>query len=69
VGDDKAEGPSEIGDGGQVAVSCIPDVHGMHIYSFKNSQLEDSYVGDLLSLFFLLDSANIPGWESPLLVT
>ena len=69
MGDDRAEGPSEIGDEGQVAVSCIPDVNGMHVYIFKNSQLEDSYVGDLLSLFFLLDSANIPGCESPLLVT
>ena len=29
MGDDRAEGPSEIGDEGQVAVSCIPDVHGM----------------------------------------
>ena len=48
MGDDRAEGPSEIGDEGQVAVSCIPDVNGMHVYIFKNSQLEDSYVGDLL---------------------
>ena len=69
MGDDRAEGPSEIGDEGQVAVSCIPDVHGLHVYIFKNSQLEDSYVGDLLSLFFLLDSTNIPGCESSLLVT
>ena len=69
MGNDRAEGSSEIGNGGQVAVSCIPDVHGMHVYIFKNSQLEGSYVGDLLSLFFLLGSANIPGCESSLLVT
>ena len=52
MGDDRAEGPSEIGDEGQVAVSCIPDVHGMHVYIFKNSQLEDSYVGDLYSFLY-----------------
>ena len=51
VEDSRDEGSSEIGDGGQVTVSRIPDVPGMHVYIFKTSQPEGSYVGDLLSLF------------------
>ena len=39
---------STIGDGGQDAVSLMPDVGGMHVHMFESSQLEDSHVRDLL---------------------
>ena len=48
MGDGRAEGSSAIGDGGQAAMSLTPDVDGMHICIFESSQLEGSYVGDLL---------------------
>ena len=48
VGDGSAEGSSAIGDGGQAAVSLTPDVDGTHVCIFESSQLEGSYVGDLL---------------------
>ena len=40
VGDGRAEGLSAIGDGGQAAVSLMPDVDGIHVHSFVSSQLE-----------------------------
>ena len=49
MGDGRAEGMSAIGDGGQAAISLMPDVDGTHIRIFESSKLEDSYVGDLLS--------------------
>ena len=48
MGDGRAEGSSAIGDGGQAAVSLTPDVDGKHFLVVKSSQLECSYVGDLL---------------------
>ena len=48
VGDGRAERSLAIGDGGQVAISLTPDVNGTHVRIFKSSQLEGSYVGDLL---------------------
>ena len=48
VGDGRAEGSSEIGDGGQVATSLTPDVDGTHVCIFEGSQLEGSYVRDFL---------------------
>ena len=48
MGDGRGEGSSAIGDGGQAAMSLTPDVDGMHICIFESSQLEGSYVGDLL---------------------
>ena len=48
MGDGRAEGSSAIGDGGQAAISLMPDVDGMHIHIFESSQLEGLYVGDLL---------------------
>ena len=51
MGDGRAEGSSEVGDGGQAAISLMPDVDGMHVRIFRSSQLEGSYVGDLLYFF------------------
>ena len=57
MGDGRAEGSSAIGEGGQAAISLAPDVDGpgtgscwdkMYICLFESSQLEGSYVGDLL---------------------
>ena len=48
VGDGRTEGLSAIGDGGQAAISLTPDVDGTHVHIFESSQLEGSYVGDLL---------------------
>ena len=48
MGDGGVEGLSAIGDGGQAAVSLTPDIDGTHICIFERSQLEGSYVGDLL---------------------
>lgn len=48
VGGWKAEGPSAIGDGGKAAVSLTPDTDGTRVRIFKSSQLEGSYVSDLL---------------------
>ena len=48
MGDGRAEGSSAIGDGGQAASSLMPDIVGMHVHIFESSQLESSYVGDLL---------------------
>ena len=39
---------SAIGDGGQAAIVLMPDTDGTHVHIFESSQLEDSYVGDLL---------------------
>ena len=47
MGDGRAEGSSAIGDGGQAAVSLMPDVSGTHVRIFESSQVEGSYVGDL----------------------
>ena len=46
MGDGRAEGSSAT-DGGQPAISLLPDGDGMHICIFESSQLEGSYVGDL----------------------
>ena len=48
MGDGRAEGSSAIGDGGQAAISLTPDVDGTCICIFESSQLEGSFVGDLL---------------------
>ena len=50
MGDGRTEGLSAIGDGGQAAISLTPDIDGMHVRIFESSQLEGSYVGDLLYL-------------------
>ena len=50
MGDDRAEGSSAIGDRGQAAIPLIPDVDGTHIDIFGSSQLEGSYIGNLLYL-------------------
>ena len=46
--DGRAEGSSAIGDGGQAAMSLMPDVYGTHVCIFEHLKLEVSYVGDLL---------------------
>ena len=46
--DGRAEGLSTTGDGGQAAMSLTPDTDGTHVRIFKSSQLEGSYVSDLL---------------------
>ena len=48
MGDGRAEGSSAIGDVGQAAISLTPDLDGTHVHIFESSQLEGSYVGDLL---------------------
>ena len=48
MGDGRAEGSSALGDGGRAAISLMPDVDGTHVRIFESSQLEGSYVGDLL---------------------
>ena len=48
MGDGRAGGSSAVGDGGQAALSFTPDVDGLHVHIFESSQLEGSYVGDLL---------------------
>ena len=50
-GDGRVKGSSAIGGGGQATVSLTPDVDGMHIRTFESSQLEGSYVGDLIVHF------------------
>ena len=52
MGDGRAEGSSAIGDGGQDAISLMPDVDGMHVHIFESLQLEGSDVGDLLSCVY-----------------
>ena len=47
VGNDRAKGSSEIGDGGQAEILLIPDVDRTHIRILESSQLKGSYVGDL----------------------
>ena len=52
MGDDRSEGSSATGDGGQAAVSLMPDVDGTGSGSllepdaniFESSQLESSHV-------------------------
>ena len=46
--DSRAEESSAVGDGGQAAISCMPDVDGMHVRISESSLLEDSCVGGLL---------------------
>ena len=48
MGDGRAEGSSATGDARQAAVSLTTDVDGTHVRIFESSQLEGSYVGDLL---------------------
>ena len=40
VGDGGAEGSSATGDGGQTAISLMPDVDTMHVWIFENSHLK-----------------------------
>ena len=47
MGDGRTEGLSAIGDGGQAAISLMPDVDGTHVQILESSQLEGSYAGDL----------------------
>ena len=42
VGDGRAEGPSATGDGGQAAISLMPDMDGKHVRPFESSQFEGS---------------------------
>ena len=51
MGDGRAEGSSAIGDGGQAAISLTPDFDGTDLHIFESSQLEGSYVGDLLYIY------------------
>ena len=48
MGDSRTEGSSGIGDGGQAAISLTPDIYGMHVHILESSQLEVSYVRELL---------------------
>lgn len=58
--DGRVKGSSAIGGGGQATVSLMPDVDGMHICTFESSQLEGSYVGDLLHCSNPLPTSPIP---------
>ena len=40
MGDGRAEGSSTTGNGGQTAISLMPDVDRMHVWSFENSHLK-----------------------------
>ena len=40
--------PQHYEMGGQAAISLLPDVDGTHTCIFASSQLQGSYVGDLL---------------------
>ena len=40
MGDGRAEGMSAIGDGGQAAISLMPDVDGTHIRILKVRNLK-----------------------------
>ena len=42
MGNDRAEGSSAIGDGGQAAISLTSDADGTHILIFEGLQLEGS---------------------------
>ena len=42
MGDGRAEGSSAIGDGGQAAMSLMPDVYGTHVCIFERLKLEVS---------------------------
>ena len=53
MGDGKIEGLSAIGGGGQAVIPLTPDIDGMHVHIFESSQLEGSYVRDLLYLTFV----------------
>ena len=46
MGDNRAEGSWEIGDG-QAIISLMPEIDGMHAHIFEISQLDGSYIGDL----------------------
>ena len=48
AGDGRAEGSWARGDGEQAAISLRSDIGGAHVHVIKSSQLEYSYVGDLL---------------------
>ena len=48
MGDGRAEGSSAVEDEGQTTVSLMPYANGTEVYIFESSQLEGSYVGDLL---------------------
>ena len=44
----RAAGPLAVGDRGQAAVLLMRDGFGILICIFESSQLEGSYIGDLL---------------------
>ena len=46
VGEGRAERLSATGDGGQAAMSLMPDDDGKRIHISESSQFEGSYVGD-----------------------
>ena len=48
MGDTRAEGMSATGDGGQAAISLMPDVDGTHVHISESLQFEGSNVGVLL---------------------
>ena len=48
MGDGGADASSAVGDGGQTAISLMPDVDGTQVRIFESLKLEGSYVGDLL---------------------
>ena len=48
VGDGRAERLSAAGDRRQAAIPITSDIDGTHVSIFKSSQLEGSFVGDLL---------------------
>ena len=46
--DNRAEGSWEIGGGEQAIISLMLEIDGTHAHIFEISQLEGSYIGDLL---------------------
>ena len=49
--DGRGEGFSATGDGGQAAMSLTHDADRTHVRIFESSQLEGSYVGDLVHVY------------------
>lgn len=45
MGNGRAEGESAMGDGGQVAISLMPDIDECMFSSLKAHNLEDLYAG------------------------
>ena len=53
MGDGRAEGSLSIGDGGQAAITLMPDTDGTHAHISESSKLEGFFFFFFNFLFFL----------------